>query len=281
MPLKIYGDKSRNCHIIGVAAGKGGVGKSTLTALLALALKELNYRVGVLDADLYGPSQRKMLREDRLPIKQGQRLLPASANGIKLMSMAFFRDEGQASVVRAPIANGLINQFLRDVDWGDLDVLLIDFPPGTGDIQITLAQQGHLSGALVVTTPQEIALLDVRKCVQMFEQLKIPLIGVIENMSYYQATKEGEKVFLFGKGGGEKLARECGAPLIGSIPIDPLIGLSLDRGESIFAIKDPGAEALQALTLSLARAVLNELSSIVKDEKEALGPFELIWKQMQ
>lgn len=280
MPLKIYQDKVQNPCVIGIAAGKGGVGKSTLTALLALSLKELNYRVGILDADLYGPSLRKMLPEDKLPLKKEQRLLPASSQGIKLMSMAFFRDETQATVVRAPIANGLIQQFLQDVEWGDLDFLLIDFPPGTGDIQITLAQKGHLSGALIVTTPQEIALLDVRKCMKMFEQMHIPLLGVIENMSFYQPSPDKEKVYPFGRGGGKKLAVESGIPLIGSIPLDPQIGTCLDQGQSIFALDDFEAKILQKSILDLSKNIVEELFAIVKNEKEGLGTFELAWKQM-
>lgn len=279
MPLKMYKDQSKPRSIIGIAAGKGGVGKSTFTVLLALALKELNYRVGILDADLYGPSLRKMLPEDKLPMKIDERLLPASSRGIKLMSMAFFRDERQASVVRAPIANGLIQQFLQEVDWGDLDFLLIDFPPGTGDIQITLAQKGHLSGALIVTTPQEIALLDVRKCIKMFEQVQIPLIGVIENMSHYEIGN-GEKTYPFGKGGGKKLSLSSGIPLVGSIPLDPLICSSLDKGESIFDLESNKGMSLRKSILELTKETLSELNAISKNSNTALSSFELIWKQM-
>ena len=150
MPLRMHGEKPKIRFVIGVAAGKGGVGKSTMTVLIAHALRHLDYKVGILDADLYGPSIRKMLPENQLPLQRDNKIVPAFSNGIAVVSMAFFRPEGQASVVRAPIANGIITQFIQQVDWGQLDVLLIDFPPGTGDIHLTLGQKGCLTGALII-----------------------------------------------------------------------------------------------------------------------------------
>jgi ATP-binding protein involved in chromosome partitioning len=275
MPLRMYGEKSALPFVIGIAAGKGGVGKSTLTALLGLALRHLGYKVGILDADLYGPSLRRMLPEERMPEQRGQKLTPAISQGISYISMAFFRQQGQASVVRAPIANGLISQFLQQVEWGELDFLLIDFPPGTGDIQITLAQQAHLAAALLITTPQEIALMDVRKCLHMFQQVNIPLLGVVENMSYFQQSTEGEKIYIFGKGGGERLARESGTPLLGMIPIDPLICQTLDQVISLLKINSP---KLQEVFLTLANRVLIQIEGIKAEQASGVGSFELIWK---
>ena len=182
-------------RVVAVAAGKGGVGKSTLALNLALNLSKKGWRVGLMDADLYGPSLRKMLPEEVPPSQHPQvqdRIIPAQSGGIKMISMAYFIADGDPASVRAPIANGIIKQFIHLVEWGDLDFLLIDFPPGTGDIQLTLMQEGCLSGAIVVTTPQEIALLDVTKAVAMFRHMQVPLIGLVENMSHYLDSRGTE-----------------------------------------------------------------------------------------
>ena len=271
MALKIIEEKSIR-HVIGIAAGKGGVGKSTLTVNLALALNHLGFKVGILDADLYGPSIKTMLPEDHRPIQEGEKLTPAFSNNIAYISLALFKKK-EASVIRAPIANRLITQFLNQVEWGNLDYLFIDFPPGTGDIQITLSQQSALSGALIVTTPQEIALQDVRKCIDMFLQMRIPLFGIIENMSYYQSN--GEKVYLFGKGGGGKLSKEAGIPLIGQVPLDPLIGECLDHGKSIF--NEKGGNEIKECFIHLAKEIDGSLNfkknslSIVSIEQNKIG----------
>lgn len=220
--------------IIAVAAGKGGVGKSTVTVNLALALKAQGFQVGIMDTDIYGPSMRKMLKEDRLPNQKGELIEPALCEGIKMISMAYFKKEAEASVIRAPIAIRLISQFIQNINWGSLDFLLIDFPPGTGDVQLTLTQQIKLTGALMVTTPQEVAVLDVRKAMHMFELVKVPIIGVVENMSYYQSTPDAEKVYLFGKGGGERLAKKTGSAFLGTIPLDAEICACCDKGISLF-----------------------------------------------
>lgn len=267
MGLKLFGKKNRIKCVIGVAAGKGGVGKSSLTVNLALALKSSGHSVGVLDADLYGPSIRTMLPEDCLPEQQGDKLIPAMSHGIACMSIAYFFPSSQGSVVRAPIANGWITRFLQHVEWGDLDFLLIDFPPGTGDIQITLSQSAALTGAIVVTTPQEIALQDVRKCIYMFQQVKIPVIGIVENMSFYQPPSGGEKVYLFGKGGGEKLAIEANSSLIGQIPLDPLIGEHLESGNSLFNSKNPLTEPLKSCFLAIAQKLINFVKSKPENDK--------------
>lgn len=254
MPLKMLRESSVLHHIIGVAAGKGGVGKSSVTVNLALGLKQLGYSVGILDADLYGPSLRHMLPESHLPRQNGETLLPAICLGIPMISMAYFRKTNEAAAVRAPIANGIISQFIKKVIWGDLDYLLIDFPPGTGDIQLTLSQQANLSGAVMVTTPQEIALLDVRKAMHLFNQVNVPIIGIVENMSYYPDPKSGEPLYLFGKGGGERLSQETGVPLLEAIPIDPELCRLTDLGKSIFTEEYHHLPSTKAF-LSLAKKI--------------------------
>jgi ATP-binding protein involved in chromosome partitioning len=274
MPLTMY--KSEPRHLIGIAAGKGGVGKSSVTVNLALALKEMGYSVGVLDADVYGPSIRAMLPEDTAPKQQGDQIIPAVCSGIQMISMAYFRKEGEAAAVRAPIANGMIQQFMKQVAWGALDYLLIDFPPGTGDIQLTLAQQGNLTGAVMVTTPQEVALLDVRKAMNLFDHVKVPIIGVVENMSYYLHEATGERLFLFGKGGGERLAAQSGVPLLGQVPIDPLICRTGDLGLSLFSQK----EASSALAFrAIAKALAYEVEILTESSRGCLKSFELAWTE--
>jgi ATP-binding protein involved in chromosome partitioning len=204
--------------IIGIAAGKGGVGKSTVTAALARALAK-NYRVGVIDADVYGPSIAQLIPATIPPKEQGNKVLPAEGEGIKMISLAHFGES--ANIVRAPIANGFIEQFLHDVEWGELDYLLIDFPPGTGDVQLTLMQQAQLSGALIVTTPEDLALSDVRRAMAMFVRMEVGIIGVVENMSYMDIN--GERIYPFGQGGGARLAKEWDVPLLDRLPLDPTI----------------------------------------------------------
>ena len=276
MPLPMYGEKEQKTerkitNIIAIASGKGGVGKSTVAVNLALALKRKGLRVGLMDTDVYGPSIRKMLPEDRMPGQKEGKLSPAMSRGIRLMSMAYFRQENEAAVIRAPIANGVISQFIHQVDWGDLDYLIIDFPPGTGDIQLTLCQQANITGAVMVTTPQEIALMDVKKSMHLFEQVKIPVLGVIENMCGMRAGKE--MVYPFGKGGGEKLARESGLPFLGAVPIDPVLCRKSDLGESIF---DEETFATRAF-LDIADCVQEQQEGL---EKPGIGRFELRWKEM-
>lgn len=237
MPLPLFKENRSKTHCIAIAAGKGGVGKSTVAVNLARALKLLGFKVGLIDADVYGPSVRKMLPEERMPVQKEGKIEPAFAEGIPFISMAHFRRERDAVVARAPIANGIIGQFLNDVLWGDLDYLLIDFPPGTGDIQLTLAQKANLSGAVLVTTPQEVALLDVKKTLEMFRQLQIPVLGIIENLSGYHHPETDTVLYLFGNGGGERLAREAGVPLLGKLPIDPELCLRSDQGLSPFIHK--------------------------------------------
>lgn len=266
--------------VIAIAAGKGGVGKSSVTVNLGLALQSQGYQVGIMDTDIYGPSIRKMLPEDRLPTQKGEVLQPALCKGLKMISMAYFRKENEATAVRAPIANGLISHFIKNVQWGILDFLLVDFPPGTGDIQLTLSQQAHLTGAIMVTTPQEVALLDVRKAMSLFEQVKVPIIGVVENMSYYQENDQLPPVYLFGRGGGERLAVETGTPFLGGIPLDPLLCSSADQGQSLLALdptlQRPATRAFQ----QLAQQLIKQVASLKEEKQLGVGAFELVWKEM-
>jgi ATP-binding protein involved in chromosome partitioning len=288
MPLPLYQDQNPSATsnplanvqaVVAIAAGKGGVGKSSVAVNLALALQSQGYLVGIMDTDIYGPSIRKMLPEDRLPTQKGPLIQPALCKGIKMISMAYFRKEGEAAAVRAPIANGLISHFIKNVEWGTLDFLLVDFPPGTGDVQLTLSQQAHLIGALMVTTPQEVALLDVRKAMSLFEQVKVPVIGIIENMSYYQSSDQMEPVYLFGRGGGERLANETGSPFLGCIPLDPLICSCGDQGQSLFNL-DPGAQRPATRVFQqLAKQLAEQVMSLKYEKQQGLGSFELVWRE--
>lgn len=280
MPLPMYQGPAAKPgpvikNILAVAAGKGGVGKSTVTVNLAVALMRQGYTVGIMDTDIYGPSIRKMLPEDRMPAQNGDTIIPALCRGIKMISMAYFRKDGQAQVVRAPIANGIVAQFIRNVQWGDLDFLLVDFPPGTGDIQLTLAQQANLSGAVMVTTPQEISLMDVRRAMDMFHQVHIPIIGIVENMSGMYLVDTKEKIYPFGRGGGERLARETGLPFLGEIPLDPLLCSNSDKGEMSHWDGSPSQEAFE----SVSAQVLCHLDALKAGVGEHLASFELVWKE--
>jgi len=268
MPLKMYRASPTNVikSTLAIAAGKGGVGKSTITVNLALALKAQGFQVGIMDTDIYGPSIRKMLREDRLPSEKNGFIEPALSHGIKIVSIAYFKKEHAALVVRAPIANQLISKFMKQVNWGKLDFLLIDFPPGTGDVQLTLCQQAHLTAAIMVTTPQEIALLDVRKAIKMFDLVKVPILGIVENMSFYQQDVNQEKIYLFGKGGGERLSIENGSPFLGAIPLNPVIGQCGDQGDSLFDLNSTAESAIQQTFTNLARSVVNETEALSENE---------------
>lgn len=282
MPITMYGKTSKKIkHIIAIAAGKGGVGKSTITVNIALALKKNGFSVGIIDADLYGPSLRKMLPEDKLPSQNGDTIIPASCGGMPLISMAYFRREGEASAVRAPIANGIINQFLSSVEWGNLDFLLIDFPPGTGDIQLTLSQKANLTAAIMVTTPQQVSVMDVKKAIDLFNQVRVPILGLIENMSYYSNKNDNERIYIFGKEGGRKLAREIGAPFLGEIPLDPELCSCGDQGKSIFA--DEGSKSSKSISeifLDIADNIINHAKLLENQNGDNLQQFELIWKEM-
>lgn len=295
MPLPIFQEETPSespatqiRFTVAIAAGKGGVGKSTLTAQLAYALQRKGLSVGVLDSDLYGPSLRKMLPEDKPPSQRGSWLIPALSHGISLVSFAHFRSAEEAAIVRAPIANKIITQFLQNTAWGKLDLLLIDFPPGTGDIQLTLSQKAMLSGAVAITTPQEIALIDVRKALSLFEQVQVPLLGIVENMSYYTPTNncaKDERLYLFGQGGGARLAHENGVPLLGQIPLDPAICLCTDTGQSLWADPARSCSAAAQAFEGIADKLIDALEKVERNllpKLESLSVYQdntltLVW----
>ena len=260
MPLPLYPSKieplSKVTHIVGVGAGKGGVGKSTLALHLAIALKNRGKKVGILDADVYGPSLQKMFPYRMPPSREGEFLIPASRDGIKLISLAYFQKNDSAAVVRAPIANETILQFLKKTVWGDLDYLIVDFPPGTGDVQLTLLQEAPFAGSVLVTTPQDVALIDVIKAHECFDRLNVATLGVIENMSFLSFG--GERIFPMGEGGGAKLARQIGCPLLAQVPLEPSISLGGDCGKSLFE-QNEHLSATQSMIRAAAR--LNQFFS--------------------
>jgi ATP-binding protein involved in chromosome partitioning len=241
-------------HVVAVASGKGGVGKSTVAANLALALQMQNNCVGLMDADIYGPSVPIMMGLGT--IDQRTTPLPLERYGLKLMSMGFIVNPNQAVIWRGPMVHKAVTQFLTDIDWGQLDYLVIDLPPGTGDAQLTLTQTAPLSGAVIVTTPQEVALIDARKGLEMFRQVRVPVLGIIENMSYY-AGEDGKRVYIFGQGGGRKLAGDAQVPFLGELPIDPRIAECGDHGEPMVH-KYPDSSVAKAY-LALATTVAREL----------------------
>ncbi len=219
-------------NAVAVASGKGGVGKSTVAVNLAVVLAQSGARVGLLDADIYGPNVPTMMGVDRLPAPVGDKLSPALAYGVKLMSIGFLVKPDQPLIWRGPLLHSAIRQFLTDVQWGELDYLVIDLPPGTGDAVLSLAQSLPLSGGVIVTLPQQVSLDDARRGLEMFRQLDIPVFGVVENMSYLELP-DGQKMDIFGSGGGERMAREAGVPFIGAIPMDPSVRQGGDNGKPV------------------------------------------------
>ncbi len=223
-------------HVIAIASGKGGVGKSTVAANLAVALDKTNARVGLCDCDIYGPSISLMFgSRDRPMATEENRIVPVEQYGLKLMSMGFLLDDTAPAILRGPMVTRYTQQFLRQVEWGELDYLVLDLPPGTGDIQLTIVQTVALAGAIIVTTPQEVALIDARKAATMFEKVNVPVLGLIENMSYFACPSDGQRYDIFGSGGGEREAKRLKVPLLGQIPIDIPTRESGDRGMPITA----------------------------------------------
>lgn len=223
-------------NIIAVGSGKGGVGKSTVAVNLSISLSKLGYKVGLLDADVYGPNVPLMMGISQTPHAVGQRIQPLEAHGVRLMSMALLNPGDKPLVWRGPMLNSVIQQFLRNVDWGELDYLIIDLPPGTGDVQLTLIQTTPLTGAIVVTTPSDVALEDARKAVNMFEQVREQVLGIVENMSYLEHG--GEKLYVFGKGGGARTAELMKVPLLAEIPLDPRTRELGDSGRPITSLDE-------------------------------------------
>jgi ATP-binding protein involved in chromosome partitioning len=243
-------------NTIAVASGKGGVGKSTTAINLALALRESGASVGVMDADVYGPSLPLLTGVSGRPRAEAGRIVPHEAYGLELMSMGFFLTEDSPVIWRGPMVHGLVQQFLTDVAWGELDYLVIDLPPGTGDAALTLTQQAPLSGAVIVTTANTLSLVDARKGLKMFEKVDVPVLGIIENMSYFTPPElPDRKYYIFGEGGGRRTAEELGVDFLGEVPIDPRIVEGGDAGRPILvaAPDSPAAQAFRSLAGALAR----------------------------
>lgn len=232
-------------NAIAIASGKGGVGKSTVAANVAVVLAQSGARVGLLDADIYGPNIPTMMGVDHLPPITEEKLIPAEAYGVKLMSIGFLVKPNQPLIWRGPMLHSAIRQFLTDVSWGELDYLIIDLPPGTGDAALSLAQSLPLSGGVIVTLPQQVSLDDARRGLEMFRQLDVPIFGIVENMSFLELP-DGTRMDVFGAGGGRRLAQESGVPFIGAIPMDPEVRAGGDSGNPV-VISYPDAPVAQAL----------------------------------
>ncbi len=223
-------------HVIAIASGKGGVGKSTVAANLSVALQQTGAAVGLCDCDIYGPSISLMFGSRERPMAtEDNHIIPIEQYGLRLMSMGFLLDDAAPAILRGPMVTRYTQQFLRQVEWGELDYLVLDLPPGTGDIQLTIVQTVALSGAIIVTTPQEVALIDARKASAMFEKVNVPVLGLIENMSYFLSPSDGVRYDIFGSGGGEREAKRIRVPLLGQIPIDIATREAGDRGMPVTA----------------------------------------------
>jgi len=258
-------------NIIAVSSGKGGVGKSTVAVNVAVSLALDGARVGLMDMDVYGPNVPIMLgASEARPEVDVNKLIPIEAFGVRIMSMAFLQPGDKPMIVRGPILHGLVKQFLSDVKWGELDYLIVDMPPGTGDVQLSLAQLVPVQGAVLVTTPQDVAIADVRRALRMFETVAIPILGVVENMSYFIAPDTGNRYDIFGEGGGQKLAAMYGVPFLGSIPLGIEVREGGDKGVPIVVSQpdSPQAQAFRRVAEEVARQVSIEA---MKPELVVLG----------
>jgi ATP-binding protein involved in chromosome partitioning len=258
-------------NIIAVSSGKGGVGKSTVAVNIAVALALDGARVGLMDADVYGPNVPLMLGANNArPEVEGNKLIPIEAYGVRLMSMAVLQPGDKPMIVRGPILHGLVKQFLSDVQWGELDYLIVDMPPGTGDVQLSLAQLVPVQGAVLVTTPQEVAVMDVRRALRMFETVAVPVLGVVENMSYFVAPDTGTRYDIFGAGGGQRLAEQYGVPFLGAVPLGMDVREGGDSGSPVVVghPDSPQAVAFRRVAEEVARQVSIEA---MKPELVVLG----------
>jgi ATP-binding protein involved in chromosome partitioning len=245
-------------QILAVSSGKGGVGKTTVSINLAVALSQLGARVGLLDADITGPNAPLMLGlEGFQPVTRNDKIMPAERHGIKCISMAFFVSDDTPVIWRGPMLDKVIRQFLTDVDWGELDYLVVDMPPGTGDAQLTLCQATNLAGGVIVTTPQGVACLDARKSVSMFQQMEVPVLGLIENMSYF-LSPQGERLDIFGHGGGKALAEELKVPFLGEIPLETAVRVGGDNGQPV-TVSDPTCTSALAV-FDIAKRLAAQIS---------------------
>jgi ATP-binding protein involved in chromosome partitioning len=251
-------------NVVAVASGKGGVGKSTVSTNLALALSMLGRRVGLLDADIYGPSIPIMMNVKEV-FDPNTTQWPLERYGIKMMSMGFWVAPEKAMIWRGPMVHKWLTVFLTQIPWGELDYLVIDLPPGTGDAQLTLTQTAPLSGAVIVTTPQDVSLIDARKGLEMFREVRVPVLGIIENMSYFVGA-DGKRYEIFRHGGGQKLAKEAGVPFLGEIPIDPKVAECGDNGDPIVH-KDP-EHAVSKTYLGLAKTLSEQIAKSTNDTNE-------------
>lgn len=234
-------------RILAISSGKGGVGKSTVATNLAIALASAGHRVGLMDADIYGPNIPRMMGVNAPPDVHGEKIVPLQAHGVKIISIGFLIERDQPAIWRGPIIMKVITQFLRDVEWGELDYFLVDMPPGTGDAQLSLVQATHVDGAVIVTTPQEVAAGDALRGAKMFERVDVPVLGIVENMSYFESPETGKPLAIFGSGGGQRLADELDIPLFGNVPLYPPVLEGGDAGTPI-VVAEPRSAAARALT---------------------------------
>jgi ATP-binding protein involved in chromosome partitioning len=264
-------------RIIGVASGKGGVGKSTVTANIAMALSLSGARVGVLDADIYGPSMNLMFGVDAAPeVHEDRTISPVTVKGgIEVVSMAMFADSDKATIWRGPMASQMIQNFVHRVRWGDLDYLLVDFPPGTGDIQLTLTQNCPMTAAVVVTTPQEVALADCRKGLAMFDSVGVPSVGIVENMSYFICDGCGKHHNIFRTGGGERIAKAFGVPLLGKVPLEPSVADCGDLGTPA-VLRYPNSESAKVFA-EVAEKVVRAVATLEAESATVMHNFNLRW----
>ena len=250
-------------RIIAVASGKGGVGKSTLAANLALGLAASGWRVGLLDADIYGPSVPRLFGIKEKPRVEGKKLYPIEKDGLEIMSIGFLVDEDSAMIWRGPMVMSAITQMLRDVAWGELDCLVVDMPPGTGDAQLTMAQAVPLAGAVIVSTPQDLALIDARRGIAMFRKVNVPVLGIVENMSYFLCPHCGERSDIFAHGGARAEAERLGVPFLGEVPLDSVIRATSDAGSPVMVSEPAGAQA------AIFRAIAANVVASLADEARA------------
>jgi ATP-binding protein involved in chromosome partitioning len=241
-------------RILAISSGKGGVGKSTVSANLAVELARRGAQVGLMDADVYGPNIPRMFGLNEKPVVRGSRIVPLERYGVKVMSLGLLVERDAPAIWRGPIITKIIQQFLRDVDWGKLDYLIVDLPPGTGDAQLSLAQAVPLRGGVIVTTPQEVAIGDALRGAKMFERVNVPVLGIVENMSYFACPHCGERTEIFLKGGGQRLADELGVPLLGQIPLQSGVADLADAGKPI-TVAHPDSPAAQALAEMTSRVI--------------------------
>lgn len=241
-------------NLVAVGSGKGGVGKTTVSVNLAVGLASLGHKTGLMDADVYGPNVPLMMGINRTPMAHGERIQPLEQYGVRLMSMGFLNPGDKPLVWRGPMLHSVIQQFLRGVDWGELDFLIIDLPPGTGDVQLSLIQTAPITGAIVVTTPSDVSLEDARKAIHMFHQVKVPILGIVENMSYLNCPHCKERIDVFSYGGGRRTAEMMQVHFLGELPLDPQVRIGGDTGKPIVLRSDQGAPFLELGRQTAARA---------------------------